>query len=127
MAPPATDATRRRDRPAERRRLGRVAGVAITAILASTLAPGGAAPAFAATPPVAPDNIVIFPDRDFVTLEGYAAHVGQTATITVTRGGVVSGMAQGTIGAGDPALEVNHPGGVAWGTGPGAPKVTQGR
>ena len=42
----------------------------ITAVLVSNLAPGGAAPAFAATPPVAPDNIVIFPDTDFVKLEG---------------------------------------------------------
>lgn len=83
-----------------------------------------AIPALAATPPVFPNNIVVFPQRDFVVLEGYQDHVNETATITVTRNGVVSGQAQGTIAAGDPALEINHPGGVCWGTGDGAPNVT---
>ena len=30
--------------------------------------------------PAFPDNIVVFPDRDFVTVEGFQDHVGQTAT-----------------------------------------------
>jgi len=68
----------------------------------------------AATPPVFPNNIVVFPQRDFVTVEGYQGRVGTQATITVTRDGVVTSTAQGTIGAGDPALEVNHPGGICW-------------
>ncbi len=71
-------------------------------------------PAQAATPPTAPNNIVIFPERDFLSLEGYQDKVGQKATITVLRKGEVSGKATGTIAAGDPALEVNHPGGVCW-------------
>jgi len=100
-------------------RVLRAAGLA--AVTAAALV---AVPAQADTPPTAPNNIVIFPDRDFLTLEGYESRAGQTATITVTRGGVTSGMAQGVVGAGDPSLEVNHPGGVCWGTGTGAPRVT---
>jgi len=68
----------------------------------------------AATPPVAPNNIVVFPQRDFVTLEGYQNLVGQRATVVVTRGDVATGRATGIVGAGDVALEVNHPGGVCW-------------
>src|SRR6185436_17046481 len=33
--------------------------------------------------PTFPDNIVVFPDRDFLSLEGYQNHVGETATIEV--------------------------------------------
>ena len=87
----------RRNPDERRRRVKWLTGVAITAIVASTV--GTAVPAYAATPPVPPNNIVIFPDRDFVVLEGYQSQVGQTATITVTRGGVISGQAQGTIAA----------------------------
>ncbi|MBG6212565.1 hypothetical protein RCH23_001057 [Cryobacterium sp. CAN_C3] len=116
----------RRHRPSARRsRLGPVAGAAITAIVASALAFGAATPASAATPPVFPDNITIFPNRDFVSFSGYElSKAGQTATVTVTRGGVLTGQAQATVGSADPAFEVNHPGGVCWGTGPGAPNVT---
>lgn len=64
--------------------------------------------------PTAPDNIVVFPQRDFLTLEGYQGHVGDLATVVVKRGAVTTGTAQGTIAEGDPALEVNHPGGVCW-------------
>ncbi|MDQ3464154.1 MAG: hypothetical protein M3500_05525, partial [Actinomycetota bacterium] len=53
-------------------------------------------------PPVFPNNIVVFPERDFVSLEGYAAQAGQTATITVTRDGVETSRSVGTVGAGDP-------------------------
>ncbi len=35
----------------------------------------------AAAVPTFPDNVVVFPDRDFVTIEGYQDHVGQTATV----------------------------------------------
>ena len=42
--------------------------------------------AFAASAavPAFPDNIVVFPDRDFVTVEGYQDHIGETATVEVT-------------------------------------------
>ena len=116
-----------RDQRSARRRHGaRIAGTAITALLASTLVP--ASTAFAATPPVPPNNVVIFPDRDFVVLEGYQNRIGQFATITARRGGNLIGRAEGLIAdegpSQAPALEVNHPGGVCWGTGAGAPQIT---
>ena len=115
LAPTGTDATgASRNRPAlQRRHVRRFAATAITALLASTLVPVGSA--FAATPPAVPNNITIFPDRDFVVAD-YPTRNGQTATVTVRRAGVITGSAVGTIANG--LLEVNHPGGVCWGTNP---------
>jgi Fibronectin type III domain len=65
--------------------------------------------------PAAPHNIVVFPQRDFIALEGYTdrlTEVGKTATVVVTRGAVETSRATGTIAAG--GLEINHPGGVCW-------------
>jgi len=73
-----------------------------------------AVPALAANPPAFPNNIVIFPERDFVVLEGYEDRAGQRVTVTVERDGVVTSSATGTVGAGDPSLEINHPGGICW-------------
>jgi hypothetical protein len=74
--------------------------------------------------PTFPDNIIVFPDRDFVSVEGYEDHVGETATLEVTRPGVgLVGSAQAVVEAGGVAFEVNHPGGVCWGAGTGL-KVT---
>ncbi len=98
----------------ERNRKGRAKklfAVTATALLAALAL---AIPALAATPPVPPNNIVIFPERDFVVLEGYEALVGQSVTVTVTRGNQTTSTASGTVGAGDPSLEINHPGGVCW-------------
>jgi hypothetical protein len=78
----------------------------------------------AAAVPAFPDNIVVFPDRDFISIDGFDGHAGETATVTVRRDGEVIGQAQGDLAGGSPSLEVNHPGGVCWGTGPGAPNVT---
>jgi hypothetical protein len=86
----------------------------LAGLLAGGLTVATAQVAEAANPPVFPNNIVIFPQRDFVTLEGYEARAGQFATVVVTRGGVETSRAVGTVGAGDPSLEVNHPGGVCW-------------
>ena len=114
MVPTGSATGARRTRPAAGQRgLRRIAGTAITAILASTLVPG--LPAYAATPPTAPDNITVFPDRDFVSAD-YPNQEGKTATVTVTRAGVVTGSAEGTVSGG--LLEVHHPGGVCWGTNP---------
>ena len=85
----------------------------------ASLATIGAIVASAAVVPTFPDNVVVFPDRDFVTIEGYQDHVGETGTVTVTRGGQVIGSAQGKVEAGDVAFEVNHPGGYCWGAGTG--------
>jgi hypothetical protein len=67
--------------------------------------------------PAFPNNVVVFPDRDFVTIEGYQDHIGETATVTVTRGTTVIGSAKGVVAEGDVAFEINHPGGVCWGAG----------
>lgn len=82
-----------------------------------------ASPASAAVPAF-PNNIVVFPDRDFVSIEGYEEDAGKTMTVTVTRNNEVIGKGEGEIAPGGVALEVNHPGGVCWGTGTDAPAVT---
>ncbi|MFE4835389.1 fibronectin type III domain-containing protein [Arthrobacter sp. NPDC056691] len=78
-----------------------------------------AIPAASAAVPTFPDNIVVFPNRDFVTIEGYQNHIGETGTVEVSRAGKVVGSAQGVVAAGDVAFEVNHPGGYCWGAGTG--------
>ncbi|WP_461188200.1 fibronectin type III domain-containing protein [Arthrobacter sp. Z4-13] len=48
-----------------------------------------------------------------VAIEGYAAQAGQDATIRVSRGGSLIGVARGVVDS-TGFLEVNHPGGVCW-------------
>ncbi|MGY1739195.1 MULTISPECIES: fibronectin type III domain-containing protein [unclassified Blastococcus] len=60
-----------------------------------------------AATPRGPGNIEVFPDRDMVAIEGYTAQAGQTATLTVTRGGQVMGTATGVVPA-DGFIEWNH-------------------
>jgi hypothetical protein len=92
----------------------------VTSGMAGVLTAG---PASAAVPTF-PDNLLVFPNRDFVSIQGYAEHAGQTATVTVDRPGIgVVGSATGVVSGGDVAFEVNHPGGVCWGNGT-ALKVT---
>ena len=75
--------------------------------------------------PTDPNNIIVFPDRDFVSVQGYegvnGVDIGKTALLEVSRttAGVttVIGSAQAVIAAGGIAFEVNHPGGVCWGNG----------
>ena len=63
---------------------------------------------------------MVFPDRDFVTVEGFADHVNETAPIEVVRDGVgVVGSAEGVVSGTDVAFEINHPGGYCWGAGTG--------
>lgn len=79
-----------------------------------------AIPTANAAVPAFPNNLVVFPDRDFVTIEGFQDRVGETATVEVTRSGVgVVGSARGVVQAGDVAFEINHPGGYCWGAGTG--------
>lgn len=98
--------------------------LAVAGVLAATMA-GSAlvgAHAAAAAVPTFPDNLLVFPNRDFITVEGYAEHRGEIGTVTVRRpslGGQVIGSAQGVVSGGDVAFEVNHPGGVCWGAGTG--------
>ena len=98
-----------------RRRFTRRATAVIVGGIAA-VGTGGVLVASAATPEF-PNNLVVFPDRDFLAVEGYQDRVGQTALIEVTRGGEVVGSAKATIAEGDPAIEVNHPGGACWGAG----------
>jgi hypothetical protein len=80
---------------------------------------GGAALVADAAPPAFPNNVVVFPDRDFVTIEGYQDHIGETGLVEVTRDGKVIGSAKGVVEEGDVAFEINHPGGYCWGAGTG--------
>lgn len=76
-----------------------------------------AGPASAAVPTF-PDNLLVFPNRDFVSVQGYADHTGETATVTVDRPGVGTvGSSTAVVSGTDVAFEVNHPGGVCWGNG----------
>ncbi|HEY0470007.1 MAG TPA: fibronectin type III domain-containing protein [Kribbella sp.] len=106
-------------------RLGRIviAGLLVAGI--ALIGPFTAGVANAAVPAF-PDNITVFPDRDFVSIDGFAEHAGEQISIEVRRPGVgLIGSASGTtasaasIAAGNPAIEVNHPGGICWGAGGG--------
>ena len=93
--------------------LGIAALVGLPLVLAAGNPSVGAA---TANLPVFPDNLLVFPNRDFVTVEGFADHVGQSGTLEVTRPGVgVVGSAVGVVSGGDVAFEVNHPGGILLG------------
>ena len=67
-----------------RRWLNRRMAVAMVAGIAATGATGAAIVAEAA-PPAFPNNVVVFPDRDFVTIEGYQNHIGEEGKVEVTR------------------------------------------
>lgn len=79
-----------------------------------------AAPALAATnnPPVAPVSIIAFPQRDFVSAEGYTE--GDEVVVKVIHsatygGGTIStDPANPIIVGADGLVEVNHPGGACW-------------
>src|SRR3954464_3876920 len=94
--------------------------VAMTAV-AGAIAAGATAAGFVADAavPSFPNNVVVFPDRDFVTIEGYQTHIGEVGLVEVTRDGKVIGSAKGTVEEGDVAFEINHPGGYCWGAGTG--------
>ncbi|WP_285249847.1 fibronectin type III domain-containing protein [Pseudarthrobacter sp. fls2-241-R2A-168] len=92
-----------------------IVGSVSTVLCAASLL---AIPTANAAVPAFPNNVVVFPDRDFVTIEGYQDKLGQTATVEVSRPGVgLVGSAQGVVAAGDVAFEINHPGGFCWGAG----------
>jgi hypothetical protein len=96
--------------------------VAITAgALAALAVPTVAVPAFAVVNPVpvAPHSIIVFPVRDFVSTDGYAAT--DRPTIQVLRANAVIGTASNLTPQDDPGtpgfdglVEVNHPGGGCW-------------
>jgi hypothetical protein len=69
--------------------------------------------------PSFPDNVVVFPDRDFVSVEGYERYAGERALVQVKRGTTVMGSAKVLVSGTDVAFEINHPGGACWGAGTG--------
>ena len=98
--------TRRRGFTMTRRRKATVAVAA--AIVVTT-------PAMAAavidSPPAAPLEVVVFPERDFVVTEGGPGNLA--LNFAIIRNGVTISTAAGTTDA-TGLLEVNHPGGVCW-------------
>ena len=105
----------RRPSPAAPFRPSRTGRALLAGGLAVATATGGImiAETANAVTPTFPDNVVVFPDRDFVTIEGYQDHIGQEATATVTRAGQVVGQAVGKVSAGDVALRSTTPVGTA--------------
>jgi len=70
-------------------------------------------------PPLPPVSLGVFPSRDFVSHEGFAAD--ETVTVEVIRHGVVIGVASDIAPIDDPGtatfdgiVEVNHPGAPCW-------------
>jgi hypothetical protein len=100
--------------PARKRSRRVLAQTALVGLAAAGITVLAGQAAQAATPPAFPHNIVVFPQRDFVSIEGYdqLAFEGKQATVTVTRSGVETSRAVGTISGG--GFEINHPGGVCW-------------
>src|SRR4051812_42061333 len=106
-------------RPSGPRRRGRrwlTKPVAAVVVALLTIGAAGAMIASAAVPTF-PDNLVVFPDRDFISVEGFQDHAGETATIEIKRGSTVMGSAKAVVSGGDVAFEINHPGGACWGAG----------
>lgn len=99
--------------------VGGLAGAITLGIPALLMTNYGGANAAVATIPQFPNNLVVFPNRDFVSIEGYSGYGGQPALLEVSRGGQVVGSATGTVSGTDVAFEVNHPGGYCWGAGGG--------
>jgi chitobiase/beta-hexosaminidase-like protein len=94
--------------PGRRRRwravLTTAGGVAVAAIFA--------APAGAANPPAPPHSIISFPQRDFVSAEGYEE--GVPVIVEVLRNGSIIGTSTEVTPLADGLVEVNHPGGGCW-------------
>lgn len=67
--------------------------------------------------PIAPDNIVCFPERDFCSFDGFLTYVGKHLTVEVVRNGDITGSAIGTVSGNAVAFEINHPGALCWGDG----------
>lgn len=65
--------------------------------------------------PVFPNNIAAFPERDFITIEGFIEYAGKTLTVEVYRNNLLVGSAAGVVSGTDVAFEVNHPGELCWG------------
>src|SRR4051812_12909714 len=80
------------------------------AVLTFAAVPSGASAEIVEPPPM-PHVFTVFPDRDFVSVEGYDP--GERLSVRVLRNGVQIGAATGAAGD-DGIFEVNHPGGACW-------------
>jgi hypothetical protein len=92
-----------------RSRSARLGALAV-AVAALAVAPSGASAAIVEPPPL-PHIFTVFPDRDFVSVEGY--NPGEQLDVRVLRNGVQIGAATGAAGP-EGIFEVNHPGGACW-------------
>lgn len=113
----ATEQSPRAHRHSVRARVGAVAAVAavsLTGLGVWSVTAGAVAPL-----PTFPDNLVVFPDRDFIAVEGFSGYPGAMALVEVYRPSIdgVVGSALAEVSGTDVAFEINHPGGVCWGNG----------
>jgi hypothetical protein len=65
--------------------------------------------------PLFPNNIVAFPERDFITIEGFPDYAGKSLTVEVYRNNALVGSAAGVVSGTAIAFEINHPGALCWG------------
>jgi hypothetical protein len=86
MSQPTTADATASGPPSGRRRRRVLAGLTAATLVATTASVLTAGTAFAVVP-TAPDNLLVFPNRDFVAIEGYTSHKGEVATIEVTHPG----------------------------------------
>ncbi|WP_231379571.1 hypothetical protein [Polaromonas sp. CG_9.11] len=94
-------------------RSGRWAALSGLAALAAGLTivvSGTASAQVVSNPPLLPQDVTVFPERDFTSIAGFAPNAD--VLVQVRRGGVVSDAVGRTDVSG--FLEVNHPGGVCW-------------
>jgi hypothetical protein len=89
---------------------GNLVSLALVSAALMTFAPGMASAQTIDNPPLLPMDITVFPERDFVSIEGFAKNAD--VLVQVRRGGVVSDAVGRTDANG--FIEVNHPGGVCW-------------
>lgn len=89
----------------------RLAAAVTAGALIALAVPTAAVPAFAVISDPGTHVITVFPERDMVSAEGYAA--GDRPTIQVLRGGAVIGTASNLVPVAG-IVEVNHPGGGCW-------------
>lgn len=89
----------------------RAAAIAMLAPALAILPAGPASAQAIANPPLPPHDVTVFPERDFMSMEGFAPNADML--VQVRRGGALVSDAIGRTNA-EGALEVNHPGGVCW-------------
>src|SRR5437764_3446698 len=85
--------------------------VAASLAAASLAVAAPSAPAAISMPPAFPHEVTVFPERDFVTVDGWPANTD--VRVDVLRNGVNVGTATWRTDAAGLA-EINHPGGACW-------------